>query len=91
MDPPWMVKEDFKYPVLTLDEIFKISFHFLQSNGFVMIWLLLLTEETTKVRMRERGYTFKDKIIWEKVTSKGNPVNGNGWITLHSTETLLIF
>jgi mRNA m6A methyltransferase catalytic subunit len=90
-DPPWFVKEDLRYPCLTLNEIFSIPFHVLQTNGFVMIWVLIRTEEETRKRMNALGYKYKDKIIWEKTTPRGNPINGNGWITRHSTETLLIF
>ncbi len=41
--------------------------------------------------MKLHKYTFMDKIIWEKTTVNDKPVNGNGWVTRHSTETLLIF
>ncbi len=60
-------------------------------RGVVCIWVLNQTEDVTKERMRQLGYQYRDKIIWEKVTSKGNPVNGNGWVVRHSIETLLIF
>jgi N6-adenosine-specific RNA methylase IME4 len=41
--------------------------------------------------MKLKGYRYRDKIIWLKVTKNGVPVNGNGWVVRHSIETLLIF
>jgi N6-adenosine-specific RNA methylase IME4 len=41
--------------------------------------------------MKALGYRYRSKVIWEKVTKNDLPVNGNGWVTRHSTETLFIF
>jgi N6-adenosine-specific RNA methylase IME4 len=91
MDLPWKVNEDLRYPVLNLYEIFNIPFHVLQNNGYVMIWVLERTEGQTKEFLKNIGYKYKSRIIWEKTTINDKPVNGNGWKTRHSTETLLIF
>ena len=76
---------------LKLDQIFRILFKVLQNNGYVMIWVLEQTEEVTRQRMKERRYDYRALIIWEKVTKNDKQVNGNGWVTRHSIETLLIF
>ena len=56
-----------------------------------MIWVLVRTELQTMNKMEELGYKYKSRITWKKLTKKGNPVNGNGYIARHSTEALLIF
>ena len=91
MDPPWLVGEPLDYPLLKFHEILTIPFDTLQSEGFVMIWVLVRTELQTMNKMEELGYKYKSRITWKKLTKKGNPVNGNGYIARHSTEALLIF
>lgn len=76
---------------LNLDKIFRILFEVLQNIGYVMIWVLEQTEEVTRQIMKERGFDYRARIIWEKVTKNDKQVNGNGWVTRHSIETLLIF
>ncbi len=41
--------------------------------------------------MMKLGYKYREELIWAKITSKGNLVNGNGNIFRHSHESMLVF
>ena len=50
-----------------------------------------MKEETIKKKSVEKGYKYKAKVVWEKLTTNGIPVNSSGLTTRKSTETMYIF
>lgn len=91
MDPPWKCNLDLNYPVMNDSSIFSIPFGLLQSEGYLFVWILNMKEQKVIKMLQLSGYKMVDKIVWVKLTSRGNPVNGNGYYVRHSTETLFIF
>jgi mRNA (2'-O-methyladenosine-N6-)-methyltransferase len=91
MDPPWKVNLQLKYPVLSDKDIMSIPFETLQQVGYIFCWILDQKEEKIKEMFKQKGYAYKGRIVWEKLTHKGNPVNGSGVTLRHSTESCYIF
>ncbi len=91
MDPPWKIRMNLRYPLLTFTQIFNIPFNFLQDRGFVMIWVLADNEDRVVQKMIANGYRKYGKIIWVKSTESRIPVNFIGKLQRHSTETMVIF
>ncbi len=75
MDPPWKIRMNLRYPLLTMTKIFEIPFELLQERGFVMIWMLADNEDKVIERMVAKGYRKYGKVIWLKHTEKRIPVN----------------
>ena len=70
---------------------FDIPFGTLQKDGYLMIWIIDMKEIVAKKIIESKWYKYKAKVMREKLTRNGNPVNLSGVTTRHSTETLYIF
>ena len=91
MDPSWRIHLELDYPVLSDTAIFSIPLHLLQTDGYLLVWIVNQKEERVKALLKKQGYQYIDKITWLNRTSRGNFVNGWGVTVRHSTETCFIF
>ena len=73
MDPPWQLSSAnptrgvaIAYDTLTDKEIMELPYHLLQTDGFLMIWVINAKYRYALELFRTFGYSLVDEITWVK-------------------------
>lgn len=90
VDPPWRCGYDPRYPTLADRWIEKLPVGALQTDGYILMWVVNAKENKGREMIESWGYTYKDKFTWGKLTNNNKPVNGSGFYLRHSTETCIV-
>jgi mRNA (2'-O-methyladenosine-N6-)-methyltransferase len=97
MDPPWQLSSAnptrgvaIAYDTLTDKEIMELPYNLLQTDGFLMIWVINAKYRYALELFRTFGYSLVDEITWVKQTVNGKIAKGHGFYLQHAKETCLI-
>ncbi|OHT09147.1 MT-A70 family protein [Tritrichomonas foetus] len=97
MDPPWKIQNtkitrgvEITYGQLTDEEIMSMPLHFVQSNGFVFMWVIASAYSNGLNILKQWGYEVINHINWIKTSRKGIFHPSHGYYVQHSKETLLV-
>lgn len=98
MDPPWKLSTSqpsrgvaIQYCSLGDEAIGEIPITKLQSQGFLLIWVINAKFEwTVNVMQKAWGYNIVDTITWVKRTPKANIAKGHGFYLQHAKETCIV-
>lgn len=98
-DPPWKHDDALamgergaasKYDVMPVDAIARYPLPPLADDCLLLMWRLANMQEEALFVARAWGFKIKSEIVWDKLTTKGNPFFGMGRYVRGSHETCLI-
>ena len=96
-DPPWQLSSAnptrgvaIAYETLNDSQVLDVPFGKLQTDGFLLVWVINAKYRFALEMMEFHGYTMVDEIVWVKQTVNGKIAKGHGYYLQHAKETCLV-
>ena len=96
-DPPWQLATAnptrgvaIAYEQLGDNIFMQLPLDKLQTDGFLMLWVINSKYRFAIEWMEHYGYTLVDEIAWVKQTVNGKIAKGHGYYLQHAKETCLV-
>ncbi|KEJ82448.1 MT-A70 family protein [Oxytricha trifallax] len=93
VDPPWdsfsqLATHGFKpsYPLLKDSDLFNMPLHMIQTDGFMILWVVNSKIQQAWDFIHHHGYKYLDKFVWVKTTNADVVHSGNGNVVRHAFE-----
>lgn len=97
MDPPWLIAVanvtrgvSISYDQLETNVIERMPLHYIQSDGYIFMWVIACQFANGISMFRKWGYEFVTYINWVKTSKYGRYMPSHGYYMQHNKETLLV-
>ena len=97
MDPPWPISVaattrgvSLGYDIMEIDQIAAMPIDLVQSNGFLIMWVVASTLADGINMMKKWGYKIVNYGNWIKTSITGQTVPSNGYFLQHCKETYIV-
>jgi N6-adenosine-specific RNA methylase IME4 len=97
MDPPWQITVtnvtrgvNISYAQLDTPTIAAMPLHYVQSNGYLFMWVIASQVANGSEMLRRWGYRMVGTINWIKISKYGRYMPSHGYYMQHNKETVLV-